>query len=282
MESSDHYLDQGTRDMWVFGVWYLLVVPSKSITDPSMLYCYPVSWKGTVSTRPLLWPIKPPPQCFNVLLRGDSCNGKMGKRYISVRISTGRWVRGISEYLQERWVRSTSEYLQIQIFLHITKVSNKEIKGLLTFMSWIGPMNRMWFWASDAHAHNPQSQEWLTRWLSDSPQLAATQLQRSHSPHGPGFSQFTYSPHHVECTSKKRLEKFWCFQKCAKQNFELSTQAFWQHMGGFSGPISPHHPYSFFRTGSKSSLERFCFNTYFLSNLTRQKLDTKKLLASFW
>lgn len=38
---------------------------------------------------------------------------------------------------------------------------------------------------------------------------------------------------------------------------------------------------SFFRTGSKSSLERFCFNTYFLSNLTGQKLDRKKLLASF-
>ena len=70
----------------------------------------------------------PPPQCFNVLLRGDSCNGKMGKRYL--RISTGRWVRGISEYLQERWVRSISEYLQIPIFLGITKVSKKEIKGL--------------------------------------------------------------------------------------------------------------------------------------------------------
>ena len=205
----------------------------------------------------------------------------MGKRYI--RISTGRWVRGISEYLQERWVRSTSEYLQIQIFLHITKVSNKEIKGLLTFMSWIGPMNRMWFWASDAHAHNPQSQEWLTRWLSDSPQLAATQLQRSHSPHGPGFSHGHIQPSpcgmHVQKTSWEILV---LPKNAPKQNFELSTQAFFRNTWEFFSRSKSHPTIrpsvrTFFRTGSKSSLDRFCFNTYFLSNLTEKKAGQEKI-----
>ena len=129
------------------------------------------------------------------------------------------------------------------------QVSKKEIKGLLTFMSWIRPMNRMWFWASDAHA--------------------ATQLQRSHSPHGPGFShghiQTSPCGMHVQKTSWEILV---LPKNAPKQNFELSTQAFFRNTWSFSGPISPHHPYSFFRTGSKSSLERFCFNTYFLSNLT--------------
>ena len=75
-------------------------------------------------------------------------------------------------------------------------------------------------WCSCSQSPIPR----VVGWLSDSPQLAATQLQRSHSPRGPGFSHGHIQP--SPCGMY--------VQKCAKQNFELSTQAFGQHMEFFS------------------------------------------------
>ena len=105
---------------------------------------------------------------------------------------------------------------------------------LATFMSWIGLF--MWFWASDAHAHNPKS-SWLTLRLSPTGCYpVATVAFTTWSwffeihilPHG--YIQPSPCGMHVQ----KRLENFGASKNASWQNFELSTQAVWQHMEFFS------------------------------------------------